>query len=184
MERWQTNIEDWTKLTEQSAQFYINQAESRLKSTEDTANILTTSNDRLLGITTSLVSVSIGYLFAGNQIYLQAVSFFVLLVCLIAGFYLIQNMSKYEIYTVGEEPKIIFNSPFIDNSYTKSQQYLNLVFQMMETIQMKIDKNHLINFVRQARLDKAKKVLLTIPLAFALAAVYLHLLGYHLVWVL
>lgn len=183
MNRWTTDIKEWATISHESAQFYISQAESRLKATEDTSNALNASNDRLLSIVTSLVSVSIGYLFAGTQPYLQAVSFFTLIVCLVSGIFLLLNLEKYSIYTVGEEPKIIFNSPFIDNQYNPSQQYLNLVCQMMETIQFKIDQNHLTNSKRIARLEKAKRIVLLIPLAFLLAALYLYLLGYQLVWV-
>ncbi len=180
MERWQTDIVDWTKLTEQSAQFYIHLAESRLKSTEDTANIITASNDRLLGIITMLISASFGYLFTGDQTYLQCVSLFILLSCSVAAVFLLRNMGKYELFTIGEEPRQIFTSAFVENNiYSESQQYLNIVFQMMEIMQLKIDKNRQINLIRQSRLEKAKRILVAIPLSFLLAGLYLYFLNYQ-----
>jgi len=182
MERWSTDIHDWTKLTKDSASFYMSQAEARLKSTEDTSNILVASNDRLLGITTTLLSVSIGYLFTGSELFLQTTAFFIILFCAGSGYYLFQNLREYNIFTGGEEPKLIFTSPFVENEYSPEQQYLNLVFQMMETIQYKIDQNKITNQLRRRRIGRAKQIMLFSPLAFLFASVYLHLLGFHLVW--
>ena len=183
MERWSSDINDWSKLSKDSAQLYINQAESRLSATENTSVVLTNSNDRLLGIATSIISVSLGYLFTGDQPYLRTVSFFSLVICIIASFFLLQNLRKFHLYTLGEEPKFILNSSFIDNDFTESEQYLNLVFQIMETIQYKIDQNHLTNSVRQSKLGIAKIILLIIPSSFLFAAFYQLFLGKTLVWI-
>jgi hypothetical protein len=106
--RWSTDIQNWIKLSDESAKFYLSQAESRLQATIETANVITASTDRMIGIVSTLTSFSIGYLFARSDAYLKSVSFFVLLFCAFAGFYLIQNLAKYEIGTLGEEPKLIF----------------------------------------------------------------------------
>jgi len=182
MERWTTDIIEWADISPESAQLFIAQGEARLKATEETASSLDSSNDRMMNIITSLLSVSLGYMFAGSQEYLQAVSFFVLCISTVSGAFLLSNLKSYPICTVGEEPKMVFTSQFIDNSYSPSQQYLNLVCQVMETIQYKISHNHLVNTQRRARLDRAKRVALFIPLAFLLAALYQYWLGYHLVW--
>jgi len=179
---WETDIKEWNNITEQTAALYISQAEQRLQDTINTDQILTTSNDKLLNILSSISTISIGYLFAGKDLYLQSVCFFALFICMIASIYIFKNLSNYINYGMGEQPSSIFISPFIDGIEV-DVQYIGLVYRIMESIQYKININQSINKTRWIRLRKAKYVLLSLPLSFVLASLYQWALGWHLVWV-
>jgi len=177
MNRWTTDIEDWTSIEPETANLLISQAESRLKASEETSRILTDSSHRFLAMVVTLISVSLGYVFSGSNDYLQTVSIFVILICIYPFFLLWRNLFNFTIYTVGEEPMQIFTSQFINEQYSGELQYKNLVFQVLETIQSKINANKPINLIRAQRLSIVKKTLLITPLTFLLAFLYLRFLG-------
>lgn len=174
VERWTSDIENWDELTPDISQLYLSYAEDRLKGTMDADEAIERSNDRFIGFTITLLSISLGYIFTGPNGYLVYVSIFVAIICIIAGFQLILNLRSRLVYTLGEEPKRVFNSNFFNDMYTNEQKYCNLVFQLMEMMQWKIDNNRLLNQSRLAKLEKAKRILLIVPLSFIIAAFLYH----------
>jgi len=179
--RWETNIQRWSSLNDDAAKLYIAQAEGRLKETIDTYNTTSSRTDKFFGISTTLLSVSIGYIFNGSNRYLQATSVFVALFSAISLYFLWKNTKPVTIYPLGEEPKFIFTSTFVD-VHEGNEQYLNLVFQIMETIQFKIEENRNTNFKRTQNNTYARLFLLLTPTSFFWAAIYQYLGGYYLVW--
>lgn len=180
---WQPNIQDWTKIDPDSANLFIAQAESRLKETTDTYNLTSTRTENYLAIVIALIAGAIGYIFAGEKPYLQATSTFALVPTLIAAYYLAKNLTQFTVYTVGDEPKAIFTTNFVDD-FSGNNQYLNLVYYTMRSIQFKIDENRETNIKRVRNNAYARIALLTTPIAFLVGAIYQYLLGYQLVWTL
>jgi|JI10StandDraft_1071094.scaffolds.fasta_scaffold1178287_1 hypothetical protein len=179
---WKTDIVNWPKLTVESAKLYITQAENRLTGTVETSKIITAKTELLSAISITIISASIYYFFNGNIPFVKAISFFAFILMLPICFFLIKNWKKYEVATVGEEPQKIFTSKFIDTEFSENEQYINLVFQVMETLQFKIDLNHQTNTVRQRNLTIAKRCFLALPLVFILATFYQYYCGYYLLW--
>ena len=182
-ERWKTDIKRWSKLDLNTAKFYIQEAETRLNETVQTYNINSTRTYWLLVVAMSTVSTAMGYLFSGGDLYLQATAGFSLSFSLVAIIWLYKNLKSYDVYTVGEEPKILFTSKFVD-VFEGEKQYLNLIFQTMETIQFKIDNNHITNNRKMRNNKIARIAIVFMPLAFVLAIIYQFLIGYRLIWFL
>lgn len=180
---WQPDIDDWTKVESESASFYISQAESRLKETTDTYNLTTTRTENYLALVTAILTGALGYIFAGEKPYLQAVSVFGIIPTLIAGYFLSKNLTQFIVYTVGQEPRAIYTSEFIDGIEGKSQ-IAHLIFYTMRDIQFKIDNNQITNKTRIKNNVKAKSALLSIPIAFIIGIIYQYFCGYQLVWCL
>ncbi len=180
---WQTDIQDWTKVEPESATFYISQAESRLKETTDTYNLTSTRTENYLVLITAIMTGAIGYMFTGENPYLQAVSAFALIPTIIAICFLAKNLIQFTVYTVGDEPNAIYTSEFVD-MYSGKQQYLNLVYYTMRALQYKIDANHITNKKRVNNNANARRALLYIVAAFFVGIIYQYALGYQLVWCL
>jgi hypothetical protein len=178
---WKSDIQDWSKVEPESANFYVSQAETRLKETTDTYNLTSTRTENYLTLVTAILTGAIGYVFAGEKPYLQAASAFAILPILITIYCLAKNLTQFIVYTVGDEPKAIFTSEFVD-TFSGSQQYLNLVHYTMVTLQFKIDENHKTNKQRIQNNARARLALLTTPLAFLAGAIYQYFCGYQLVW--
>jgi len=181
--RWTTDIENWDKLSPDAAKLYLELAHSSLKASEDTATIANASNDKLIGYATTILSISLAYLFTGNQLFLQVASLSAIFIVSGALYFLIRNILNYTLYTVGEEPHRIFTKEFTDKYEDPNIQFLNLILSTMENAQAKISLNKELNLKRAKRLQIAKFILASTPFAFILAAFYLYYLGYRLVWV-
>lgn len=178
---WQTDIQDWTKVEPDAANFYISQAESRLKETTETYNLTSARTENYLTLVTAIMTGALGYVFAGEKPYLQAVSAIAIIPTLIAVYFLAKNLTQFTVYTVGQEPKAIYTTEFIDCLDNKIQ-LLHLVYYTMRDIQFKIDKNRATNGTRIKNNANARNALLFIPIAFLLGVIYQYLCGYQLVW--
>lgn len=178
---WQTDIQDWTKVQPDSAALYLSQAEARLKETTDTYNLTSTRTENYIVLITAIMTGAVGYVFTGEQPYLQAVSVFVIIQTIIAIYFLAKNLTQFTVYTVGDEPKAIYTSQFVDG-YADKQQYLNLVYYTMRTLQYKIDENTITNRKRIKNTANARIALLCLPIAFFLGIIYQYCCGYQLIW--
>lgn len=178
---WQTDIQDWTKVEPDAANFYISQAESRLKETTDTYNLTSARTENYLVLVTVIMTGALGYVFAGEKPYLQAVSAFTIIPTFIAVYFLAKNLIQFTVYTVGQEPKAIYTTEFIDCLDNKIQ-FSHLIYYTMRDIQFKIDKNRATNMRRLKNNANARSALLFIPAAFLLGIIYQYLCGYQLVW--
>jgi uncharacterized membrane protein YkgB len=166
---WYSDIKKWTKLTKDSAQLYIAQSDSRLNSTIETANNISNTSDKLFGIITTLLTAGISYGYTGTNCYLQGVAIFVVIIATIALLLLLPNLNKYNICTLGEEPRKFFTPAFIENDFSPDEQYLNLASYIIQVNQSKINHNSSVNDERQARVQRTKVALLFMPSAFLLA---------------
>jgi hypothetical protein len=171
---WETDIKEWNKLTKDSAQLYISQSETLLSGTVDTANNISSTTDKLFGLISTLLTICINYSITGTDINLKAISIAVSLNCFISLIMLLPNLNKYSICLPGEEPKNIFTSNFIDNDYTFEEQYQNLVFQIIQTIQSRITQNHKINNRRQDTIQRVRYALVMLPVTIAISILWSH----------
>lgn len=176
MERWHANIKDWNNVSVSTADLYLQLAEKRLDETVESAKNISDRNDKLLALNITLLTGALGFITSNKWInlfndFLSTVLFFMSIILATALIYLIKNIFCYRVGTKGEEPAFIIKDNFIDN-YDKEEQFLNLVFHMCETYQNKITLNTIINSKRNKRLSIAIYILVSLPTAFFLAAVY------------
>jgi len=183
LKMWKSDIKDWTKLDLHAADFYISQAEKRLKETNDTYNISSVRTNSYLNVTITLLSICLGYIFTGSIMYLKTVSFFAIIPLLFSVYYLWQNLKSNTIYTSGDVPKAIFTSKFVDE-HTGTEQYLALTKYTMETIQYKIEQNRIVNLCRIKNNKYIRiAIILTPIIALVGATIYLHFFDFHLAWI-
>lgn len=178
---WQTDIQDWTKVEPESASLYVSQAEARLKETTDTYNLTSTRTESYLVLVTAIMTGAVGYMFAGEKPFLQAVSAFAIVPTITAIYFLAKNLTQFIVYTVGDEPKAIYTSQFVDG-YDGKQQYLNLIYYTMRSLQYKIDQNTITNRKRIENNANARDALLCLPIAFVCGIIYQYFCGYQLLW--
>ncbi len=173
---WRTNIENWNKISKDSASLFLELAEKRLDETVETFNNISNRNERLLGFSITLITAILGYLTSlksntNYNLYILIVSVLVLAMLFVQLFYLFKNLFSFKIGTKGEEPKLILNQNFVEG-YDDDEQYLNLVLQICESYQMKIENNHKVNKIRNKNFMIAIYLLLGIPISFLLAFVF------------
>jgi hypothetical protein len=170
---WRTNIQDWTKIKENTAKLMLDQCETALKETADTAKSITEKSEKILTILLPITTAVLAYLFSRtpadlrNFIFLTAIC--ALPVLLASIFFAYKNFVKYEVFIPGDFPSRIVQSVFIDNEYTADQQYVNLVLNICENIQRKIDINERTSKARSHHNVLAIRVLGLIILAPAAA---------------
>lgn len=178
---WKSDVKDWSKLDLDAAKFYIAQAEQYLKETTETYNLTSNRTDRYLVLLTSLFAAIIGYLITGKNSYLQTVCFFAIFPATISFYYAWKNFNRYVVYTIGEMPKLIFTSEYIDE-FEGSNQYKILVYNTMLSIQYRIEQNTIINNIRTKNNAISRKAMVATVFAFLAAAIYQCFCGYQLVW--
>lgn len=178
---WKPDIKDWSKLDIDAAKFYIAQAEQYLKETTETYNITSARTDRYLVLLSALFTAIIGYIFTGKDAYLQAVCFFAIFPTIISFYYAWQNFKQYTVYTMGEMPKLIFTSEYIDE-FEGTEQYKLLIYNTMVSIQYRIEQNMITNSIRIRNNAKSRNAMVSTVFAFLAALIYQYLCGYHLLW--
>lgn len=178
---WETDIKDWTKLDIDTGKLFLVQAEARLKETVETFNFTSTRADRYLTLASTLLTVSLGVMFGNTLPFLKVTALFSLIPLTIAFYYLWKIYKPVNVEILGLEPKQIFIAEKVDN-YESQKQFLNLVFEIMEITQYKIEKNKLTNKVRVQNNMRVLKAIISTPLSFIAAAIYQYLCGYYLVW--
>lgn len=170
---WRADINNWQKITIQTATFYVDLAEKRLDETVETSKNTTDKSDKLLTINITLLTTILAYLSNTNfyDEYFNVVLVFMALFLIIQLYYLYSNIFLFKIGTKGEEPKHILIDDFIEN-FERDEQYLNLTLQICETYQEKINSNNKINVKRADNLTNAIYLFLGLPISFLLALVY------------
>lgn len=176
MERWQANIKDWNNISESTADLYLQLAEKKLDETVESAKNISDRNDKLLALDITLLTGALGFITSNKWTnlfddFLCTALLFMSIFLIAALIYLIKNIFCYRVGTKGEEPAFILINNFIEN-YDKEEQFLNLAFHMCETYQNKITLNTIINSKRNKRLSIAIYILVSLPIAFLLAAIY------------
>ena len=171
---WTTDIQDWTKLTKDTVNFCLSQAELSLKSSVETSDRITTRAFSILTIVIPIVSLSIGYLF--KQIidhttdkYILIAAIFALFSCFLSLFYLIRIIFPREWMSLGGQPKEIFTSNMLDNEFSSELKYVALVMGEIQAVQTKIDFNKLSNY---KRLDYLKAVIWILSMTFLVITIF------------
>src|SRR5688572_6661953 len=177
---WRTDIKDWRKLSKETADFIFAQAETLLKETLDTANSITVRAERIITLQVPLVVALLAYIFNN----LKDISSFLPLTALLCALVIISsiaacynNFKKNEIDVPGEYPKNILTSRLIENKFDDKEQYLNMVINQCENLQLRIDKNDKLNILRLKRNMRSLNIfifgLILCPIVGYLASVYL-----------
>ena len=184
MERWRTDIKDWTKITDKTATLMVSQCETLLKETIETSKTISLRAEKLstilIPISASLLVYCMNNIETYNSfIYIYAfLAFFIVIVSL---WFCIKNMFNYNILLPGTTPSNLLVSNYIDNDLNlantaNDRQYISIVISICENIQFKISNN--INTNNKRILDNEKSLktlLLLIPCSFVAGLLYLGL---------
>lgn len=144
-----TDIKNWSKLEEKTAKLMLDQCETALRETTDTAKSISEKAEKITTILLPVTTAVITYLFTQNWsnltmfLPLTAICCLPFLLTSIGFAYL--NFSQYEIAIPGDFPRNIVRTEFVDKEYTPDQQYVNLTLSICENIQRKIDINEQAN---------------------------------------
>lgn len=177
---WKPDFTDYNNWNLEAAKFCLSQSESLLKETAETYNFTTARTDRYLTLWVAIFTATISYLFAGTNHYLQSVSFFSLFPEVASFYFLWKNLKTNEVNTVGEMPKAIYNSLYVNLG--KCYQMNGLIYNTMTSVQSRIEHNIKVNEQRVRNNNMARKSLMFILLSFLAAAIYQYFCGYQLVW--
>lgn len=151
---------DWQSIKMETAVIFIDLAEKRLAETNDTAKLNSERVDKVLTVWITLVTAILSYLGIDGwdkfgTVYFNTalcILFFMLLAPLVL---LVLNLFPAPYGTIGEEPKHIMHSGFVDNfekeGYKENAQTLNLICSICECYQNKITDNGVTNARRVAR---------------------------------
>jgi hypothetical protein len=179
-EDWKTDIKDWTKITEKTAALMLEQCESVLKETLETAKSISAKAEKILTILIPIATALITYLFSKKLsellYFLPLTGLFCLPVLLGSIAFSYFNFLKYEIAIPGDEPKKLVVSAFIDQNFSDNQQYVNMVLSICENIQRRIDINERANAIRttwNTRSIKTLGLLILCPVFSYLLSLYL-----------
>lgn len=165
---WTTDIKDWQSLDPASASLLIELAQQRLAATIDSANIITSTRDRYITINTAVITAAISYAVAGNNDSLTLASSMTIALCMLTYVFLYRNLNAYSIYPLGREPKNVFIEKLV-GPYQGQHQYLAIVFAVLESIQLKIDHNTVVNGQRVRNNKWAQRSIACVPLIILLA---------------
>jgi hypothetical protein len=168
VEQWTTDIKDWQSLDPEAASLLLSLAQQHLTATIDSANIISSTRDKYMTVTTAVVTAAISYAVAGTNDSLTLASCMTIALCLIAYIFLNLNLNQYQIYPLGREPKTVFTEKMV-GQYRGQNQYLGIVFAVMERIQQKIDHNKRINATRLKNNSRARIAILCVPFATVVA---------------
>lgn len=170
---WRAEVNNWQKISTQTATFYVDLAEKKLNETVETSKNATDKGDKLLTINITILTTILAYLSNTNfnKSYFNFSLVFMVIFLILQLYYLYSNIFLFKIGTKGEEPKHILKDDFIEN-FEGDEQYLNLTLQICEVYQEKINSNNKINVKRTNNLTKAIYLFLGLPISFLLALGY------------
>lgn len=165
-DKWNFDVVQWDKLTKDSANFLLSQAEKYLNETVDSSKTISEKSNKLIALIAPGSIALLVYIF--NRLNERTGLFeFVFLsavlcvpVLLRSIYFLYKNIGHYRVFVSGELPKNIATKEFIDNDFDENEQYINYVINSLEHIQYKIDQNARNNEIRSRNNEKALKNLL------------------------
>ena len=171
---WHTDIQDWTKLTKDTVNFCLSQAELSLKSSIEASDRISTRAFSILTVVIPIITLSIGYLFkqitehnADN--YILSLAIFCLFFCFMSLFFLIRIIFPRNWMSLGGQPKEIFTSNMLDNDFEPELKFIAIVMGEIQAIQLKIDFNRASNY---KRLNYLKAVIWILSITFLIASVF------------
>lgn len=149
---WKTDIQNWKNISDNTAALMLEQSETLLKETVNTAESISLKAGKIISILVPAATALATYLFTIPQInltvFLHLTAFLCLTVIIASLFFCYRNFEKYTISTPGELPRNIVKSIYIDNKYSEHEQYINLVLNTCENIQRRINVNEELNKLR------------------------------------
>lgn len=169
--RWVSDIEDSEYLQQESSELFFKLAEDRLGSSIEVFDITTSKTNWLIGILLPLGSVCLAYLITNGFNIWGIASLIVISAIIVAMIFLLRNLMTFEVYTLGEEPRFVFTSDFINNKVVKDQ-YNDLVTNIVELYQYKIDENKVINDKRSNNYRIGMIISLCLPLSIVISYLF------------
>lgn len=165
---WYPDIKDWNKVSEKTAQFILVQSENILKETLETNKGVSAKTDKLISIYTPLITLLIVYFFnliSTNKALNLVISFLPLtailsiIIIALSIYFCLKNFFKYYVSILGEYPKNMLRSDLIDE-YEGEGQYINLVLNLCQNLQYRIDSNRTVNNQRIRNNDISLRILI------------------------
>jgi len=175
---WKTDIKNWDKISDKTAALMLNQCETLLKETVETSKLISAKAEKLISILIPIFSLLLAYTF--NNIskldeFLPVCALLSLFVIGTSIFFSVKNMFQYTISVPGEYPKNIVISQFVDN-VEQNDQYIQMLLNVCENIQIRIDCNEHSNKIRLRDNEIALKTLLLLPSCPVLSGLMIFLL--------
>lgn len=158
MQNWKTDIQDWTRVNKDLANFYLSQAETHLKANIDLSDRITARSTWLLSVIIPIAAVTTSYILNHAFIketnpyllYMACASLLAILVCLLVLAILVGVRNW---MPPGGQPKEILTSKMVDTELDTDKQYVAIVLGEIERTQTKIDITKRINYRRLKALE-------------------------------
>jgi len=165
---WRSDIKNWEKLSKDVCDLLLSLAKKRLKETVSISDFISNKNNLILGINTTIITSLVGLIVIYNSnMLIFGASILGLVICSYAQYYLLRNLFPFTIGTLGEEPRLLMTSDFLEsNDLNDQEQYNALVIQVCEAYQTKIILNMQVNSKRNIRISLAVISLSCFPLCF------------------
>ncbi|MEI7475658.1 MAG: hypothetical protein WCK67_12855 [bacterium] len=150
--KWKSDVKQWNNLEKDTASLILNQAESLLRETVETAKTISLKAEKLITILIPLESgIVLYFIDSSKEIGFTFLNITAILTFIIIGlslYFTSKNFKHYEISVPGEFPDKILTSAFIDTVFKNDEQYLNMVFNICENLQERITINRNLNSIR------------------------------------
>lgn len=165
--RWVTDVKKWDNLTKDTAALILDQSESLLADTVDTAKSISSKAEKLISILIPITSALVVYLV--NSLKTEGFTVLnssALLIIITLGFstrFAYKNFTHYDIAVPGEYPNNILTSEYIDTPFINDGQYLNMVYNVCENIQARIEVNEILNKERSENNRRSIFLLALVP---------------------
>jgi hypothetical protein len=175
---WRTDIKEWDKITDATASLILQQGETLLKETVDTAASISKRADKIITILIPIdtaIGVYIIDHFANKYELIPLSAIFCFSIMTISLYFSYRNFKNYDISVGGEFPKNIMNTIFINDSLKDRLQYINMVMCICENNQARIEVNRKANERRMKNNVRSLNTLFFLILCPGLAYI-LHLL--------
>lgn len=165
--RWSTDIKQWDKLTKDTAVLILNQSESLLRETVESAKIISAKADKLISILIPIESGIVIYILDSSKNkefdFLSLTAILSFIVVGLSLFFAFKNFQQYNISVTGFHPNTTLISPFIDTDYLDGGQYINMVYNICENLQERITINLKLNAKRTFNNRIAIQLLFILP---------------------
>ena len=171
------DIVNWHTMSDKTAALIIVQGEGLLKETVETSKAISARADKLISIQITILTGLTVYLF-GNGVkwpltFLQLTAILALVIVSISFINAYRSYRKYNVAVPGEFPNVLATSAFIDSFQDTQHEYLNMVMNVVQSIQARIDVNTESNKKRMNWNSSSLNWLLFLPISPLLAYLFL-----------
>jgi hypothetical protein len=166
---WENDIQNWNKVTKDTASLMLSQCETLLKETTETAKSISAKTiivlSILIPIATSLVVYLITALHKDGITFLTLSALIAIAFICVSIVYSYKNFMQYKIAVPGDFPHEIMRPGFIDESYIGDEQYVNMALSICNSIENRININEKINSKRTRNSRKSLLWLCILPVS-------------------